>query len=122
MVAEIVSAYGDNCAFARFEFPNFPLQAGQFGMSGINLSPPSVGVVHLFERVEGIEGKRFGRSGNGLQIDPLIGDTQIPAALCYLGLIILACVFAPEPELLMDEQQKIRRRRWGSGGICRLRR
>src|SRR5580692_6755554 len=103
MVAEIAAAHGNNCAFTRFEFSNFLLQAGQFGMGGIDLAPLSEGVVHLFERVKRIEGERFGRAGNGLQIDPLIWDTQILAALCYLGLVIFARVFAPEPELLFDE-------------------
>src|SRR2546429_9994895 len=64
------SAQGDEGALARKQGVDFSLCLRQVRMGGKELLPAAVGLLQLFEGIKGVEGKRFARSGQRLQVNP----------------------------------------------------
>src|SRR5580658_6831299 len=79
-------------------------------MRGKQLPPDDIGFLHLLEGIEGIERECFRRSGDGLKIDPGVGDIQPVAGMHYRELKLLPRAFASKFELLVDEKKYFRRR------------
>ena len=120
-IAEIVAAHGNDSAFPGDKALEFLLHAGKLRASRKNSPPFHEGGLCLLERIEGIEKKRFCLAGNGLEVNPGVGNGELIAGPRDGDFDFAAFSSFSKSKLLVHKEQQFWRRAGNSGKIVALR-